>query len=80
MGMEAHVVFGCFGGIDVRRRMSNSLTSGVALWAAVSRYFGEVIAMSLNGGVEDGASPVITQTEGVGSFRRSTGRQFERSS
>ena len=46
-----------------------------------SRYCGEARAMSLWGGVEDGARPRIIQTEGVGSFRRlvrSTGRQFRR--
>lgn len=54
------------------------------LWGSVSDrvvveslYFGEASAMSWFGGDEDGARPLIIQTEGVGSFRRhgmSTGR------
>ena len=76
-------MLGGFTRIDLKRCMSNSFTSVVALWVVVFRYFGEAIAMSLEGEVEDGASPVIIQTEGVRSFLRhgmSTGRQFRSSS
>ena len=59
--------------------MLNSFVSVVGFCVAVSRYFGEAIATSLKGGWQDGVSPVIVQTEAVGSFWRhgmSTGRQF----
>ena len=83
MGMEAHVVFAGFCRIDFRRCMLNSFASvvGFKVWVVVSRYSGQAIATSLKGGLEDGASPVIIQTEVGGSFRRhgmSTGRQFRR--
>ena len=51
-------------GWTLRVCMSNSFTSVVVLWV-VSRYFGEVIAMSLESDTDDGARPVIIQTEGV---------------
>ena len=82
MGMEAHVVFAGGSRRDFRRCMSNSLTGVVGFWVVVSRYFGEAIATSLEGELEDGARPVIIQIEAVGSFRRhdmSTGRQFRSS-
>ena len=79
MGMEDHVVFAGFCRMDFRRCMLNSFASVVGFCVVVSRYFGEAIATSLKGGWEDGASPIIIQTEAVGSFWRhgmSTGRQF----
>ena len=81
MGMEAHVVFAGFCRIDFRRCMLNSFASvvGFKVWVVVSRYSGQAIATSLKGGLEDGASPVIIQTEVVGSFWRqcmSTERHF----
>ena len=79
MGMEAHVAFVCCCRMDFRRGMLNSFLSVVGFSVAVSRYFGEAIATSLKGGWQDGVSPVIVQTEDVGSFWRhgmSTGRQF----
>ena len=79
MGMDAHVVFACFSRIALRRCMSNSFASVVGVWVVVSRYFGEAMAASLEGDLEDGASPAIIQTAVVGSFQRhgmSTGRQL----
>ena len=79
MGMEAHVVFAGFCRMDFRRCMLNSFARVVGFCVVVFRYFGEAIATSLKGGWEDGAGPVIIQTEAVGSFWRhgmSTGTQF----
>ena len=77
MGMEAHVAFSWLWRMGLRRCMLNSFVSVVGFCVSVSRYFGEAIATSLKGGSKDGVSPVIVQTEAVGSFWRhgmSTGR------
>ena len=81
MFMEAHgagVVGGC---VLLRLSMSNSLDCSVVSCVVESRYLGEATAMSLWGGVDEGARPFISQADGVGTFwmyGMSISRQFRR--
>ena len=81
MFREAHgagVVGGC---VLLRLSMSNSLDCSVVSCVVESRYLGEATAMILWGGVDEGASPFMSQADGVGTFRMygmSTARQSRR--
>ena len=69
IGMESHGVSGGSLRIDRRCAMSNSCEGSGSDRVVESLYFGEARAMSLWGGVEDGARPLTIQTEGDRGFR-----------
>ena len=83
MFMEAHgvgVVGGC-AKVLLRLSISNSLDCSVVSCVVESRYLGEARAMSLWGGVDEGARPCIIQADGLGTFwmyGMSISRQFRR--
>ena len=58
IGIESHGVSGGSARVVLRCSISNSFEGSEADWVVESRYFGEARAMSLWGGVDDGARPL----------------------